>query len=186
VRLPGSAEALAVGGGYLWVTSPADTGGKDQVFQIDLRTRKLVRAIDVGALPLFVCVGYEAAWVANYKGDSVSVIRPGQEQPDTIAVANGPLGIAAGAGAVWVVSYWTHELTRIDPDTLRVISRVKVGGQPLGAAVGAGSVWVTSRYDRNVERIDPDRGTVVARVHLDSPPQGVLVAAGRVWVTTHS
>jgi DNA-binding SARP family transcriptional activator len=186
VRLPGSAEALAVGGGYLWVTSPADTGGKDQVFQIDLRTRKLVRAIDVGSLPLYVCVGYEAAWVANYKGDSVSVIRPGQQQPDTISVAPGPLGIAAGAGAVWVVSYWTHELNRIDPETLRVVSRVKVGGQPLGAAVGAGSVWVTSRYDRTVERIDPDRGTIVARVHLNSPPQGVLVTEDRVWVTTHS
>lgn len=186
VRLPGSAEALAIGGGYLWVTSPADTGGKDQVFQVDLRTRKLVRAIDVGQLPLYVCVGYEAAWVANYKGDSVSVIRPGQQRPDTITVAQGPLGIAAGAGAVWVVSYWTHELNRIDPETLRVASRLKVGGQPLGVAVGAGSVWVTSRYDRTVERIDPDRGTVVARVHLDSPPQGVLVADGHVWVTTHS
>ncbi len=186
VRLPGSAEALAVGGGYLWVTSPADTGGKDQVFQVDLRTRKLIRAIDVGHLPLNVCVGYEAAWVANYKGDSVSVIRPGQQQPDTISVAPGPLGIAAGAGAVWVVSYWTHELNRIDPETLRVVHRFKVGGQPLGAAVGGGSVWVTSRYDRNVERIDPDRGTVVARVHLDSPPQGVLFAGDRVWVTTHS
>jgi DNA-binding SARP family transcriptional activator len=186
VRLPGSAEALAVGGGYLWVTSPADTGGKDQVFQIDLRTRKLVRAIDVGRLPLFVCVGYEAAWVANYRGDSVSVIRPGQQRPDTISVAPGPLGIAAGAGAVWVVSYWTHELNRIDPETLRVVSRMKIGGQPLGAAVGAGSVWVTSRHDRNVERIDPERGTVIARVHLNSPPQGVLVTEDRVWVTTHS
>jgi DNA-binding beta-propeller fold protein YncE len=84
------------------------------------------------------------------------------------------------------VSYWTHELNRIDPETLRVVHRFKVGGQPLGAAVGDGSVWVTSRYDRNVERIDPDRGTVVARVHLDSPPQGVLFAGDRVWVTTHS
>jgi streptogramin lyase len=186
VRLPGSAEALAIGGGYLWVTSPADTGGKDQVFQVDLRTRKLVRAIDVGQLPLYLCVGYEAAWVANYRGDSVSVIRPGQQQPDTIEVAPGPLGIAAGAGAVWVVSYWTHELNRIDPETLRVVSRLKVGGQPLGAAVGAGSVWVTSRYDRTVERIDPERGKIVARIHLDSAPQGVLVADGRVWVTTHS
>jgi streptogramin lyase len=186
VRLPGSAEALAVGGGYLWVTSPSDTGGKDQVFQIDLRTMKPVRAIDVGRLPLFVCVGYEAAWVANYRSDSVSVIRPGQERPDTISVAPGPLGIAAGAGAVWVVSYWTHELNRIDPETLRVVGRVKVGGQPLGAAVGGGSVWVTSRYDRNVERIDPDRGAVVAHIHLDSPPQGVLFAGDRVWVTTHS
>ena len=78
--------------------------------------QEAIRAIDVGHLPLNVCVGYEAAWVANYKGDSVSVIRPGQRQPDTISVAPGPLGIAAGAGAVWVVSYWTHELTRIDPE----------------------------------------------------------------------
>lgn len=184
VPLPGPSEALAVGGGYLWVTSPSDTGGRDQVFQVDLGSRRVVQAIPVGRLPLYVCVGYGAAWVANYKGDSVSVIRPGQSRADTVAVSAGPLGIAAGEGGVWVAAYWKHELVRLDPDTLAVVDTIDIGAEPLGVAVGAGSVWVASRGDHVVERIDPARGTVVARIRVHSAPQEVVVADGHVWVTT--
>jgi YVTN family beta-propeller protein len=184
VRLPGSAEALAVGGGYLWVTSPSDSGGKDTVFQIDLRTRQLVSSIPVGLLPLYAAFGYGSAWISNYKGDSVTVVRPGSEQPETIAVTGGPLGIAAGEGAIWVVAFWSRELVRIDPDTRRVVARIPVGAGPQAVAVGDGAVWVTNRDDRTVTRIDPARNTVTRTIHLAAAPYGVRVAHGRVWVTT--
>jgi YVTN family beta-propeller protein len=184
VRLPGSAEALTVGGGYLWVTSPSDSGGRDTVFQIDLKSRRLVSSLAVGTLPLFVAFGYGSAWVSNYRGDSVSVVRPGSEQPETIAVAQGPLGIAAGEGAIWVVTFWSRELVRIDPDTRRVVRRIRVGAGPNDVAVGAGSVWVTNRDDKTVTRIDPATDKVVQRIRLAAAPYGVRVAHGRVWVTT--
>jgi streptogramin lyase len=145
VRLPGSAEALAVGGGYLWVTSPSDSGGRDTVFQIDLRSRRVVSSLPVGTLPLFASFGYGSAWISNYRGDSVSVVRPGTEQPQTIVVEGGPLGIAAGAGAIWVVTFWSRELVRIDPETRRVLRRIPVGAGPNDVTVGAGAVWVTNR-----------------------------------------
>ena len=184
VRLPGSAEALAVGGGYLWVTSPSDSGGRDTVFQIDLRSRRVVSSLPVGTLPLFVSFGYGSAWIANYKGDSVSVVRPGSEQPETIAVSGGPLGIAAGGGAIWVVAFWSRELVRIDPETRRVLHRIPIGAGPLDVAVGAGSVWVTNRDDKTISRIDPSTNTVSHTIPLAAAPHGVLVAGGRIWVTT--
>ena len=184
VRLPGSAEALAVGGGYLWVTSPSDSGGRDTVFQIDLESRRVVSSLAVGTLPLFVAFGYGSAWVSNYRGDSVSVIRPGSEQPETIAVPRGPLGIAAGEGAVWVVTFWSRELARIDPDTRRVVRRIPVGSGPNDVAVGADSVWVTNRDDKTITRIDPATNKVVQTIRLAAAPHGVRVAHGRVWVTT--
>lgn len=184
VRLPGSAEALAVGGGYLWVTSPSDSGGGDAVHLIDLRSRRLVSSIEVGSLPLFVTFGYGAAWVANYRGDSVSVIRPGSAEADTISVRGGPLGIAAGSGAIWVVTFWSHELVRIDPETRRVLRRVRIGAGPLAVAVGAGAVWVTNRDDKTVSRINPATNKVARTIRLAAAPYGVRVAHGRVWVTT--
>ena len=62
VRLPGSAEGLAIGGGYLWVTSPSDSGGEDKLVGIDLRSRRVVSTLSVGLLPLFATFGYGSAW----------------------------------------------------------------------------------------------------------------------------
>jgi serine/threonine-protein kinase len=184
VRLPGSAEGLATGGGSLWVTSPSDSGGDDAVFRIDLRSRRLVASVHVGHLPLFVTFGYGSAWVSNYKGNSVSVIRPGVERPETIRVGNGPLGIAAGEGAVWVVAYWDRPLVRIDPETRRALQRIPVGDGPLSVAVGAGAVWVTNRDARSITRIDAETGKVSHTIRLEAPPWGISYAHGRVWVTT--
>jgi virginiamycin B lyase len=184
LTLPGSAEALAVGGGYLWVTSPSDSGGRDAVFQVDLRTRRLVSSLAVGPLPLFIAFGYGSAWVSNYRGNSVSVVRPGTARPETIDVPGGPLGIAAGEGGIWVVTFWSRELVRIDPETRRVVRRIPVGAGPLAVAVGAGAVWVTNRDDRTITRIDAVTNTVLRTISLAAAPHGVRFGHGRVWVTT--
>jgi virginiamycin B lyase len=135
-------------------------------------------------LPLYVAFGYGSAWISNYRGDSVSVVRPGSERPESIAVEGGPLGIAAGAGAIWVVTFWSRELVRIDPETRRVLRRIPVGSGPLDVAVGGGAVWVTNRDDKTISRIDPATNEVSGTISLPAAPQGVRVAHGRVWVTT--
>ena len=184
VELPGSAEGLAVGGGYLWVTSPSDSGGGDTVSRIDLSSRQVVSSTPVGPLPVSVAFGYGSAWISNYDGSSISVVRPGSAAVETVAVGRGPLGIAAGEGGVWVVSYWDRTLTRIDPETRRVVARVRIGAGPLSVAAGAGAVWVTNRDDRTVLRVDPRTNRVVRTIRLRASPYGIRVAHGRVWVTT--
>ena len=182
--MPGSAEGLDVGGGFLWVTSPSDSGGDDTLTSVDLRTRQVVSSVTVGHLPLFTTFGYGSAWVSNYRGNSISVVRPGSPEVETIAVPGGPLGIAAGAGAVWVATFWTKELVRIDPETRRVVRRIPIGKGPLAVAVGAGSVWVTNRDDRTISRVDPRANRVVQTIPLAAPPHGIHFAHGRLWVTT--
>lgn len=184
VRVPGSAESLAVGGGYLWVTSPQDSGGRNTVSRIDLRTQRLVSSAAVGTLPLFVAFGYGSAWVSNYRGDSLSVVRPGSERAETVGVSGGPLGVAAGAGGIWVVAFWQRELVRVDPETRRVLARIRVGKGPLAVAVGGGAVWVTNRDSRTISRIDPATNTVVATIRLPVAPFGIQFARGRLWATT--
>jgi YVTN family beta-propeller protein len=183
VHLPGSAEALAVGGGYLWVTSPNDSGGENTVSRIDLRTRRVVSSVRVGDIPAFVAFGYGSAWVANYRGDSLSVIRPGSRRPETVEVTGGPLGVAAGAGAIWVVAFWSQEMVRVNPETRRVVRRIRVGEGPLAVTVGGGSVWVTNRDSRTISRIDPATNRVTATIRLAAAPYGVRYAHGRLWVT---
>ncbi len=58
-----------------------------------------------------------------------------------ITVGREPMGVAVGAGAVWVANAIDGTVSKYDPNTGRV-DTVAVGGTPTRIAVGAGSVWV--------------------------------------------
>jgi YVTN family beta-propeller protein len=184
VRVPGSAEALTVGGGFLWVTSPKDSGGGNTVSGIDLRTHRLVSTTRVGRLPLFAAFGYGSLWVSNYKGNSVSVVRPGSVRAETVPVPDGPLGIAAGEGGIWVVAFWNAKLVRIDPETRRIRARIPIGQGPNDVTVGGGAVWTTDRDSQTITKVDPATDKVVATIQLPVAPYGIRFARGRLWVTT--
>jgi YVTN family beta-propeller protein len=183
------AEGLAVGGGYLWITSPATVRGEgvETVSRVDLRSGRVSSRIAVGKTPIFDAFGYGALWVANYDDDTVSIVSPGSRGAETIALggACGPLGIATGFGSVWVVCYWKHELVRIDARTRRIVSHIRIGAGPLGVSAGGGAVWVTNRDSRTVTRIDPRANAVVATIRLSAPfsPFGVAASNRGVWVS---
>jgi serine/threonine-protein kinase len=56
-------------------------------------------------------------WVVNEGGNSVSRIDPkaGKVVGSPIRVGKTPVGIAAGAGSVWVTNNASDTVTRIDP-----------------------------------------------------------------------
>lgn len=62
-----------------------------------------------------------------------------------IAVGDGPVALAVGAGAVWVANSGDGTVSRIDPRTNHVIATIPVGHRPQGIAIAAGAVWVTVR-----------------------------------------
>jgi streptogramin lyase len=58
-----------------------------------------------------------------------------------VHVGRGPIGVAVGAGSVWVADAIGHEVTRIDARTGHVLQTVRVRASPQSVAVGGG-VWV--------------------------------------------
>jgi YVTN family beta-propeller protein len=61
----------------------------------------------------------------------------------TLPVGDGPIGVAAGEGAVWVTNHREGTVTRIDPASGRVVATIEVGPNPDHVAAGEGGVWVT-------------------------------------------
>jgi YVTN family beta-propeller protein len=100
----------------------------------------------------------------------------------TIPVGSGALDIAAGAGAVWVISARDGTVSRIDPATNSVTATVHVGVNPGGIGVGAGAVWVADYLGAALVRLDQTTGQVVATVKLAGPARKVSVAPDAVWV----
>lgn len=112
--------------------------------------------------------------IALLGGDGVSVSSP-------VAVADPPLRLAVGPRTVWVTSAADGTLSGIDPDTRRVISRLRVGQGVSGVTIGAGSVWVSNPRNGTVLRIDT-AGHVTARMHLGGSPGAIVSGGGRIWV----
>ncbi len=99
------------------------------------------------------------------------------------------VGMAAGAGALWV-SQSTGRLLRVDPSGNRVVATLALA-QLAPPAVTAGGVWAVCCWSGSntrhpagwLVRVDPGRNRVVARVRLPGLPTAVGAGAGGVWVT---
>jgi YVTN family beta-propeller protein len=83
---------------------------------------------------------------------------------------NTPSTIAVGEGAVWVLNAGDRTVSKIDPETRRIVKTFGTGGTTTDLAVGEGAVWVGnggktaethgSAYTTSVSRLDPDSTAV--------------------------
>jgi YVTN family beta-propeller protein len=107
----------------------------------------------LGVIPVAVKVGYGAVWV-GLPDPNRPVLALWRVDPRTVRVTQtitlgsansylATLDVALGSGSVWVTNYEEGTLVRVDPNSLDVIAKIKIGSHPYGITVGAGRVWVT-------------------------------------------
>ena len=95
-----------------------------------------------------------------------------------------PFALAAGAGAVWVLSGSPPSVTRIDPHVGSVVTTIPlgIGSDPISIAATNQAVWVADSGDGTVARIDPATNAV-RRILVGGSPYGIAAAGDRVWLT---
>ncbi|MDQ4144584.1 MAG: hypothetical protein M3198_12740, partial [Actinomycetota bacterium] len=71
---------------------------------------------------------------------------------------------------------------QIDPETLRVRDRAKVGFSPTTLAVGEGSVWVVN-FDKTITRVAAGDLGSSKTVTLQQQASAITVGDGFVWAT---
>ena len=92
------------------------------------------------------------------------------------------LGLAVGAGYVWVTAADAGEVLRIDPAT-RAITRLRVGGFPVGILVTGGGVWVADRERGAVVRVEPRTFRPVGEpIHVGAEASWLGAAGGYLFV----
>jgi DNA-binding beta-propeller fold protein YncE len=89
--------------------------------------------------------------------------------------------LAVGEGAVWTLNA-DGTVTRVNPDTNKVVATIQVGGDTAKGDIdaGAGSVWV-SLPGTPIVRIDP-RTDRAAQRFTGEGGGAILVAHGSLWV----
>lgn len=188
----------AVGAGRLWVISgphgplPRD----DRLAFVNLRT--LERAsLKLPERATSVAFGYHTLWIGTYGGPNfggdrpddsrLEAIRAGQSKPigkvlEKHGAGWGPVSIAVGDGAVWVLTYSSRQLFKIDPITLQIEHRLDLSREAAGSvAVGAGAVWTTDSHA--VTEIDPRKDTIIRTFPIRAGfPCDVAATSTTLWL----
>ena len=99
----------------------------------------------------------------------------------TIAVGNGPVGIAYAAGSIWVANTGDGTITRIDADSGKPTKTLPIAATEL--AFGAGTLWASDSdgEPRGAHRSD-DREASCRRSRSGTAPPGIAFGSGAAWV----
>jgi DNA-binding beta-propeller fold protein YncE len=134
--------------------------------------------------------GYGAVWIIG--PGVIYRVDPGTARTVATIPAPGTSGkgnqLATGAGAVWATGAGGHPgVYRIDPQTNRVTSFIRLQPTPSGITVAHGRVWVTvaKQGPGIVVRIDPRTNRVSGPpIRVGAGPGGIVSGAGTLWVAT--
>jgi DNA-binding SARP family transcriptional activator/ABC-type transport system substrate-binding protein len=96
----------------------------------------------------------------------------------------GLVGLAAGAGSLWVASKEAGEVLRVDPANGRVQARIAMKS-PLSLAYAAGAVWAVSDQG-GLARIDASTNSVTATAAVPKPLFWVAAGGGFAWTANET
>ncbi len=179
--------ALATGYGSLWVS------GFDQVSRLNPASSRVLARIRTPRTADYshLAVGDRSVWVTSTARGVVYRINPSTNRVIATVHVGGPvLGVAVGAGRVWVTRprAGQGQLIAIDPRDDRVTGQpIDVGSGPGQVVYGLHAVWVQNTSPASVVRVNPSSGkvtTIIATtpVAAGSPGPGTIaVGYGSLW-----
>jgi DNA-binding beta-propeller fold protein YncE/tRNA A-37 threonylcarbamoyl transferase component Bud32 len=199
--LPESPVAVAVGAGWVWVTTSAVSG--NALLRIDPRTGTVTGRVRVsseaGAVLDWSAVGAGSVWLTDlghlYRVDPRTMKISGRR---AIECGYSCPTLAVGPRAVWLATNPARggaQLLRIDPRSLRVTaSLVPPGNSQQGSdvALDGGSVWWNEGEALDgVRRVDARTARIVSTIALiwsgvgiaSVGPYAAVAGGGSLWVS---
>jgi streptogramin lyase len=128
-----------------------------------------------------VAAGGSSLWTVN-GGELTRVDQLGRPT-GSADVGQGSTAIAAGLDAVWIADDLQGNLTKVAPDTLRVLKAAEVPGNIDAIAVGVGSVWIVDSDAGVVTPFDPTSLSAEPPVRVGVNPTDLAVGLESVWVS---
>ena len=193
IPVGGPIVGVATGGGYVWVTRPAE--GIGELIRVDPATNRVTGApIDAGPGPIAALYAFGALWVTNSSPSSVVRVDP---STGTVSTTGFTGRVAAGYGSLWATS--DDAVVRADPKTGRPTGTLRVP-RAQTVAVGQGRVWVLASAKSSsptlfypvkstaaLWEIDPMNNRIVGRpVRLAAlQPLALAVGGQAVWVADY-
>jgi DNA-binding beta-propeller fold protein YncE len=161
---------MAAGAGAVWVTH-----GCRGIYRIDPHTGRVTASLRVPDVGDSIAVAGGLVWAPNYHGDLLRIQpRTGQIVGKPIPVGFGDWAMVPAAGRLWVTSYGSGKVSRVNVAT----GTVERFGNLIVETAGAGSLWTPQ-----MQRIDPATGRVIASFSVPGAQQ-VVFWKGSAWALT--
>ena len=178
--------ALATGAGRVWATE--ETQG---LVSVDVTTQTPSTPVPLQApggvtySAQGIAYGFGSLWIGGGLPDGLTLLRVDPATQRIVAsVRVGSFArhsIAIDKHGVWVSDQLDNRVVEVDPDTMRIVRRVSIGG-PTGIAVGGGSLWVCGADDRGVWRLrERNRYRSPTLIATGAQPVAVAIGRGAVW-----
>jgi YVTN family beta-propeller protein len=148
-----------VGAGSLWVTVPnlASAVRIDQATNAVMATIPLSRDAESGPCGE-IAASRDAVWVsgAHCAGVVWRIDPRTNERSGKVSGFSTPIGVGVAFGSLWVADLDDKAIDRVDPQTHRIVGRLRVGQfrLPVLLSIGLGSIWVRDDSG-NLLRIAP-------------------------------
>jgi DNA-binding SARP family transcriptional activator/streptogramin lyase len=164
---------VAVGFGSVWVA-----GGKDgTVTRIDATRNTIERTITVGPGPVgFIAIDARHVWVT--RGDQLLRIDPATNLVDGRLTIGTPSGLAAGAGAVWVIT-GSKRLVRIDAGTAKATATRMLRAKALAPLYARGGLWFVN--NGRIDKADPRSLATISTVDGVRGALALAAGGGYLW-----
>lgn len=165
--------------GAVWVAND----GAGTLVRVDPATNRITRRVRLRPGLLSVASGFGAVWAVNYKRDSLTRVDPASGRALSVRVGASPFDVLCAFGRVWVTSWEAGLLSEIQPRSLGILRRIKIGPRPTGLRAAAGAVWVGfGRSATSIARVDPATSTF-RRVQVGERAPSWFVAGTRdLWL----
>ncbi len=166
----------------LWIVEP----GKDSLVKIDAKTNKPGDPLVGFHKPCSgVANGFSSLLIPNcgdgslvrydLKSKKISATLP-------VGVASVRTGVTASADSIWLITDEKTTLSRIDPDTNKVVSELRIPSGCDSVLFAETALWVTCPAEGKVLRIDPETNLVVNRIDVSAKPHAMVAGENFIWV----
>ena len=177
--------SFAVTEDAIWVAK----NGPAAVAHIDPETQQIVAYLEIDAS--LVAADVYGVWFSGASENAANANTTWRVDPLTnqlvgtpVPVGMEPLQMVAGAGAIWIGAHsGPPAITRIDPETGKVLATIEVGFGIHGLAAGPDSVWAVDYHGQKVVRISPQTNQILGEpIHVPFPPYAAAASDTDAWV----
>jgi len=132
-------EAIAVGADAVWVANSV----QGTVSRIDTTTDRVIATVALRGTPSAIASGMGAVWVVSEAASLLMRIDPATNTVVETVLGTAPSSVVVSDAGVWVSEGVSGTVSRVDPQSLKRLRSLSVGGAADGIAVAGPFVWVT-------------------------------------------
>jgi YVTN family beta-propeller protein len=179
IKIGFDSYGLTFGAGSVWVTSEDD----GTVRRVSPTTNRVTAKIKVGTTPDGIVFAFGSIWVADLGRGFVVRISPTTNRVTARMPLEKSDWITPSADALWVSSE-SGFVARVDPASLTVITKIKVGSNPLASAFVGDELWVPNLDGNTISIVDPAANAVRITIPAGQGPLAVAEVADSAWVSS--